>query len=129
MGKLFSSKPSKQRKFLFNAPLHRRGKIMKVHLSKELREKYKVRSFQIRKGDKVKVLRGDAKGMEGKVTKIDRKKYVVYIDGITREKQSGETVHIPIHYSNLMITELDLSDKWRKEKLAKIAKEKEAAIE
>lgn len=122
MAKILSKKPSKQRKMLFNAPLHKRGKIMSVHLSEELRKKYGVRSFPIRKGDKVKIIRGDAKGVEGKVTRIDRKKYVVYVEGVTREKQSGETVYIPIHYSNLILTELDLKDKWRKQKLENLAK-------
>jgi len=127
MAKITSKKPSKQRKYFFNAPLHKRVKIMSVHLSKELREKYKVRAVPIRKGDKVRVVRGDAKGMEGKVIRVDRKRYFVYIEGITREKQSGETVHIPIHYSNLIITELDLSDKWRKRKLEELAKSKEVS--
>lgn len=127
MAKIMSKKPSKQRKYFFNAPLHKRAKIMSVHLSKELREKYKVRAVPIRKGDKVRVVRGDAKGMEGKVIRVDRKRYFVYIEGITREKQSGETVHIPIHYSNLIITELDLGDKWRRRKLEELAKSKEVS--
>jgi len=127
MAKIMSKKPSKQRKYFFNAPLHKRAKIMSVHLSKELREKYKVRAVPIRKGDKVRVVRGDAKGMEGKVIRVDRKRYFVYIEGITREKQSGETGHIPIHYSSLIITELDLSDKWRRRKLEELAKSKEVS--
>ena len=113
----YSKKPSKQRKRLFKAPLHKRGKIMSVHLSSELRAKYKVRSFPIRVGDKVVVLRGDHKGIEGKVVKVDRKNYKVHIEGITRENSKGDKVYIPIHYSNLMITELDLSDEYRKRKL------------
>ena len=122
MKKISSKKPSKQRKSLFTAPLHKRGKIMSVHLSRELRDKYGVRSLPIRKGDKVKIMRGDAKGIEGKVTRVDRKRYFVYVEGVTREKQSGETVQIPIHYSNLMITDLDLSDKLRKAKIESLAK-------
>jgi len=115
-----SKKPSKQRKRFFNAPLHKRGKIMSVHLSPELREKYGVRALPIRKGDKVRVMRGDAKGMEGKVVRVDRKRYRVYVEGITRTNQRGEEVLIPIHYSNLMIIDLDLSDKWRKNKLERL---------
>jgi len=115
-----SKKPSKQRKRFFNAPLHKRGKIMSVHLSPELREKYKVRSLPIRKGDRVRIMRGDAKGMEGKVVRVDRKKYRVYIEGVTRTNQRGEEVLIPIHYSNLMLIDLDLSDPWRKRKLESI---------
>ena len=112
-----SKKPSKQRKRFFNAPLHRRGKIMSVHLSPELREKYGVRSVPIRVGDKVKILRGDNKGIEGKVTRVDRKNYRVYVENVVRENARGEKVPIPIHYSNVMIVELDLSDEWRRRKL------------
>lgn len=114
---MVSKKPSKQRKWLFQAPLHKRGKIMSVHLSSELREKYGLRSVPIKVGDKVRILRGDNKGIEGKVTRVDRKNYRVYVENVVRESARGEKVPIPIHYSNLMIIELDLSDEWRKRKL------------
>ncbi len=112
-----SKKPSKQRKRLFNAPLHRRGKIMSVHLSPELRDKYGVRSIPIRVGDKVRILRGDNRGIEGKVTKVDRKNYKVFVENVVRENARGDKIPIPIHYSNLMIIDLDLSDQWRRRKL------------
>ena len=117
MVKTKSKKPSKQRKRFSNAPLHRRIKIMSVHLSRELRKKYGRRSFPIRVGDTVRVLRGDHKDTEGKVIRIDRKKYRVYIENIYRENSRGDRVYIPIHYSNLMIVDLDLSDEWRRRKL------------
>jgi len=116
---MVSKKPSKQRKRFFNAPLHKRGKIMSVNLSPELRKKYGRRSIPIRVGDKVKIMRGDNKGIEGKVIKVDRKRYYVYIENVAREKISGEKVLLPIHYSNLMLIDLDLSDPWRK-KILKI---------
>lgn len=114
---MVSKKPSKQRKRLFKAPLHKRGKIMSVHLSPELREKYELRAVPIRVGDKVRIMRGDNKGIEGKVTKVDRKNYRVYVENVVRENIRGEKVPIPIHYSNLMIIELDLSDEWRKRRI------------
>ncbi len=117
MVKTKSKKPSKQRKRFFNAPLHRRSKIMSVHLSRELREKYGRRAIPIRVGDTVRVLRGDHKDTEGKVIRVDRKKYRVYIENIYRENSRGDRVYIPIHYSNLMIVDLDLSDEWRRRKL------------
>ncbi len=117
MVKTKSKKPSKQRKRFFNAPQHRRIKIMSVLLSKELREKYGRRSFPIRVGDTVRVLRGDHRDAEGKVIRVDRKKYFVYIENIYRENSRGDRVYIPIHYSNLMIVDLDLSDEWRRRKL------------
>lgn len=124
-----TKKPSKQRKRFFNAPLHKKGKIMSVHLSPELREKYGLRSLPVRKGDKVRILRGDAKGVEGKVVRVDRKKYRVYIEGVTRTNQRGDEILVPIHYSNVMIVDLDLSDKWRKNKLEKLLELKESVGE
>ena len=116
---MVSKKPSKQRKRFFNAPLHKRGKIMSVNLSPELRNKYGKRSIPIRVGDKVRIMRGDNRGIEGKVIRVDRKRYYVYIENVAREKISGEKVLLPIHYSNLMLIDLDLSDPWRK-KILKI---------
>ncbi len=119
-------KLSKARKALFEAPLHRRHKIMSVHLSRELREKYGCRSLPVRVGDTVLVMRGDFKGVEGKVIRVDRKKFKVYIDAVVRKRSDGTDVHVPIHYSNLVITKLDLSDDWRKKVLDRRAKAKEA---
>ena len=115
--KQYSKKPSKQRKRFFNAPNHSRAKIMSVHLSPELREKYGRRSFPVRVGDTVRIMRGDHKGVEGKVIRVDRKKYRVYIENVYRENSRGERVNIPIHYSNVMLVDIDLSDEWRRRKL------------
>ncbi len=95
---------------------------MSVHLSDELREKYGVRSIPLRVGDTVSVMRGDVEGLEGKVSRVDRKRYKVYVEGITRKKQSGETVVIPIHHTNLRMVKLDMGDPWRKEKLEALEK-------
>jgi len=119
--------PSKQRKLLYNAPHHLRAKIMSAHLSKELRESYGVRSIPIRTGDTVRIMRGDFKDYEGRVTRVDRKKYRVYIDGVTREKADGTTVPIPIHYSNVEIIKLNLDDEWRKRILERRSSVKEAS--
>lgn len=87
---------------------------MSAPLSKELREKYNVRSMPIRKDDEVMVVRGFAKLREGKVTQVYRKKYVVHIDRITKEKHNGSTqVPVGIHPSNVVITKLKI-DKDRK---------------
>ncbi len=37
----------------------------------------------------------------GKVTQVYRKKFVVHIERITREKANGNTVHIGIHPSKV----------------------------
>ncbi len=93
-------------------------KVM-VHLSKELREQYGRRSFGVRAGDKVRVMVGQFKGMTGKVSRIDREREVVYVEGIEREKSDGSKVPVPIHASNVEIIEFDLTDSLRKKKLGK----------
>ena len=125
MVKTLTSKPSKQRKRLFTAPLHIRYKILSAPLAPELREKYGFRSLPIRVGDKVQVMRGDFKGFEGKVLSVDRKKFRIAIEGITREKVDGTTINVPIHPSKVMITELNLDDKRRRKIIERKSKAKE----
>ncbi len=115
--KKFSSKPSKVRKRFFNAPLHQRHKMLAAHLSPELRALYKRRSFPVRTGDVVRIMRGDFKGLEGKVVDVDIKRMRVFVEKATIKKRDGTEVYYPIHPSNLMIIELDLSDPKRKEAL------------
>jgi len=124
-----TSKPSKQRKLLFQAPDHIRYKHFAAPLSPELRKTYGTRSLPVRRGDTVRVMRGDHKGFEGKVARVDRKKYRIYIEGLTREKVDGTTVFVPIHPSKVMITKLNLDDKWRKKILERRKKVKEAVAE
>jgi len=103
---------------------------MSAHLSQNLRESYGIRSLPIRSGDTVRILRGDYKDYEGQVTRIDRKKYQVYIDGVTREKADGTTIPVPIHYSKVEIVKLNLDDDWRRRILErKGSKEKEEGSE
>lgn len=67
----------------------------------------------IRKDDEVTVARGSFKGRAGKVVQVYRKKWVIHIERITREKASGATVQVGIHPSKCVITKLKL-DKDRK---------------
>lgn len=108
------TKPSKQRKMLYEAPDHVRHKLLAAHLSPELRATHIVKSLSVRSGDTVRVMRGDHKGVEGKITRIDTKKYRIYVEGLTREKVDGTTVFVPVHPSKVMVTRLNLDDKWRK---------------
>ncbi len=78
-----SAQPRKQRRMLYNAPLHKLPKLMSAHLSPELRERYGRRSFPVRTGDKVRILRGEFRGVEGKVTKVDRERQMVYVENVT----------------------------------------------
>lgn len=109
-----SKQKRKQRKYIKNAPLNIKHKFLSAHLSKELRQKYKKRSICVRKNDKVKIVRGQFKGKEGKIEKVFTKKSKVYIDNIQITKIDGTKTHYPIHPSNLIITELSLDDKKRK---------------
>jgi len=117
-----SKKPRKQRKFLYEAPLHLRRKMISAHLSKELRGKYKTRSLPLRKGDEVEIMRGEFKKRKGKVLRIDTKNYKVYIEGITRKRTDGTERLVPIHPSNLKIINLNLEDKRRVEILERRSK-------
>merc|ERR1712171_15994 len=103
-----SSSRRKSRKAHFTAPSSVRRKIMSAHLNKELRSKYHVKSMPIRKDDEVIVVRGSHRGREGKVIQVYRKKYVIHIERVTREKSNGSTVNVGIHPSNVMITKLKL---------------------
>jgi len=117
-----STQPRKQRKYRFNAPLHHRQKLVHTHLSPVLRKKYGVRNIQIRKDDKVKILRGQFRGKEGKVEQVFLKKGYVHITGAEIIKRDGGKVYTHLDPSNVMILELELSDKIRKKKLeSKIA--------
>jgi len=108
------TKPSKQRKMLYQAPDHVRYKLFAAPLSPELKTSHGTNSLPVRSGDTVRILRGDHKGFEGKITRLDRAKYRIFIEGLTREKVDGTTVFVPIHPSKVMITRLNLEDKWRK---------------
>ncbi len=110
-----SKQPRKQRKYVYNAPLHLRQNFMHSHLSKELREQYKRRTFRVARGDTVKVLRGEFKGLQGKVDRVDLKRIKVYIQGIEKKKKDGTIYKVGIHPSNLMIITLNLDDKKRRE--------------
>ena len=67
----------------------------------------------IRQDDEVKVIRGQFKGKEGKVTEVYRKKYVIHVERCTRDKANGQTINVGLNASNVEITKLKM-DKSRK---------------
>lgn len=118
-----SSSRRKSRRAHFAAPSGVRRTIMSSALSKELRGKYNVRapvgdqlrltraqcrSLPIRKDDEVRIVRGKLKGREGKVTQVYRKKWVVHVERVHKDKSNGSTAPIGIHPSNVVITGLKL---------------------
>ncbi len=112
-----SIKSRKQRKELFNAPLHKKRKWIAAHLEENLLLKYNKRAIPIVKEDTVKVMRGSFKGHEDKVAHVNVKKRCVEIEGLTMTKADGKKIAKPIHPSNLLVTKLNLTDKWRRKKL------------
>merc|ERR1711977_314311 len=86
---------------------------MSAPLSKDLRNKYAVRSLPIRKDDEVMIVRGHYHDREGKVIQVYRKKWVIHFERVTRDKANGQTVPIGIHPSKVVITKLKI-DKDRK---------------
>jgi len=114
-----SHQARKQRKWLAKAPAHTRRKMISAALSKELKDRYKRNSFTVRKGDTVKIMRGNMKGHTGEVMKVDTLKYKLYINGVTAKKADGKDVERPIHPSNVQITDLYDEDKERRATLTK----------
>ena len=115
-----SKQPRKQRKYIYNAPLHIRHKFFSAHLVKELIKKYKRRNIPVKKGDKVIVMQGQFKGKEGNVNKIDTKKIRIYVDNAEIVKKDGTKSFYPIHPSKVMIKELNLEDKERKKAIERL---------
>ena len=111
--------PGKQRKRLFNAPAHIRHKLMAAPLSSELTASRGAKTLPVRKGDTVRIQRGDNKGFEGKVSRVDPKNFRVYLEGLTREKVDGTNIFISVHPSKIQIRNLNLDDKRRKEVLGR----------
>lgn len=103
----------KLKDMLNKADWRARNKALRATLSPELREKYGVRSIRVRKGDLVKVMRGDYKGVQGKVTEVYPKLGRIAIEGLMRKKVNGQEVPIKIHPSKVMVVELNLEDKLR----------------
>lgn len=106
--------PRKQRKRLYKAPAHLRHKQMAAPLSPELTSSKGVKTLPVKKGDTVRVVRGDHAGFEGKINRVDLKRYRIFLEGLTREKVDGTNIFVSVHPSKVMIKNLKLDDKWRK---------------
>ncbi len=113
---------------MYQAPLHERYRRLASPLSSELKQSHNTSSVPVRTGDTVRVMRGDYRGLEGKVTRVDRKNYRVFVEKVTREKVDGTSKPVPIHPSKVMITRLNLDDKWRKEALNRKGAGKKAEL-
>ncbi|MBM3904037.1 MAG: 50S ribosomal protein L24 [Thaumarchaeota archaeon] len=102
---------------IYQASQSLRSKLLCGHLSKDLKNKYHKRSVRVTEGDTVKVVRGEFKGVSGKVTRVSAMKNGVAIEGIKKEKLKGGNLDVFIHTSNVIVTDLNTEDKWRAAKL------------
>ena len=100
------------------------NKQISAPISKDLRKKYSRRSVRIMTDDTVKVIRGEYKGISGKVTKVSTQNNSIAIEGNKKEKLKGEKIDVYIHSTNVIITGLNTDDKWRLKILEKKPKSK-----
>ena len=111
-------KPTKMRnKMIYRATYTTKSKQLGSALSKDLHKKYGKRSVRVIEGDSIKIVRGEFKGVDGKISKISTQKSSVSIEGIKKEKTKGDKFDVHIHTSNLVVTSLNTGDKWRMARL------------
>ena len=125
-----TNKARKQRSFLYNAPVHQKRKWISSHLAENLLLKYDRRSVPVIKGDTVKVMRGSYQGHEDKVAKVNVRDMTVNVEGVIVSTAKGTKVAKPLPASTLLITKLNLTDKWRRQKLeAKLSETAKKEVE
>ena len=100
------------------------NKQISAPISKDLRKKYSRRNVRVTIDDTVRVIRGEYKGISGKVTKVSTQNNSIAIEGNKKEKLKGEKVDVYIHSTNVIITALNTDDKWRLKILEKKPKSK-----
>jgi large subunit ribosomal protein L24 len=127
---MVSIKPRNQRREMYNAPQHKKRKWIASHLEENLLIKYDKRSIPVVKGDTVRVMRGSFKGHEDKIANVNTRRRHLEVEGITMSKADGKKIAKPIHASNVVITKLNLVDKWRRKKLERgLSEESKKEIE
>jgi large subunit ribosomal protein L24 len=112
---------------LIHIPKHQRDKMVGAVLEDSLRKQYGRKNIRVVKGDSVRVMRGEYKGVEGKVEKVNTEHATFHIEGVQREKIRGGQVKVPIHSSNVMVISLNLDDSYRSSKLQGATKAESAA--
>lgn len=102
---------------IYRASKTLRSKQISSQLSKELKKKYSKNSIRIVEGDNVKIMRGEFKGVDGKVSKISIENNSIAVEGVKKEKTKGDKFDVYIHPSNVVVTGLNSDDKWRIDRL------------
>ena len=116
--KISSKAPRKQRRDIHKDPIHANKKRLKCKLDEFLREEHGIRALVVKKGDLVRIMRGQFRDTEGTVTEVSYSKARVYVDSATTTKADGKEANIPIHPSNLLLVKLAMNDD-RKEVIEK----------
>lgn len=83
-----------------------------------------MRAVPIRKDDEVRIVKGKFQGREGKVLQVYRKKWIIHIERVTRDKVNGATMNVGIDASKVVINKLKM-DKDRKALLERKKRGKE----
>jgi ribosomal protein uL24 len=114
-----SAKPRVQRLFRFTAPMHQRQHFMHAHVDKELRKRMGLnrRAIRVAKGDSVKIMAGAKKGTTGKVTAVDLRRGRIQITNLMKKNAKGKEFSVSISPANVYITDLNLEDKRRADRL------------
>jgi len=102
---------------IYRASQVTKSKQISSPLSKELQKKYTKKSVRVVEGDSIKIVRGEFKGVDGKIAKISIQKNSLAIEGVKKEKTKGEKFDVYVHSSNVIVTGLNSDDKWRISKL------------
>jgi len=111
-------KPTKMRNSqLYRATHASRSSQMSSPLSNDLQKRYARKSIRVVRGDTVRVVRGEYRGVDGKVAQVRTAASRVTIEGIKKEKTRGDKYDAFIHTSNLVVTDLNTEDRWRAKKL------------
>jgi len=111
-------KPTKMRnQMIYRASKTLRSKQISSPLSDDLKKKFSRNSVRVVKGDNVKIIRGEFKGVDGKVSKVSIENNSIAIEGVKKEKTKGDKFDVLIHPSNVLVTSLSSDDKWRIERL------------
>lgn len=110
------------------APKQLAERRLRSPLSRALREKYGRRNLRVIAGDTIKVVRGEYSGIEGKIEKVNMKRGSLAVEGIQREKVRGGNVKVEINSTNVIITDLDLDDKYRQALIDRIHNPKKKSL-
>lgn len=104
-----SKSPRKQRRRI-KGPIHSHKKMLKCRMDEFLHEEYGIRSLVPKKGDLVRIMRGQFRDTEGKIVGINYSKVKIYVENATTTKADGKEAQVPVHPSNLMLVKLELDD-------------------